>query len=306
MRLPPDQAEDQLTALAERAPSPEQARDARFELARFALRRGDIDEATQRFESLWNEGIEDHVTSRALYESARLNIEHHGDRPAGIALLHRAIAQSAPWAGTELALAYLVKVERQADNSAGLIADLDRIAAGLLDPRLKAQLHLAVGELHAEELAAEEKALAAYRQAALACADCAAADEALWRMAQIYQRHQNFEPARQALSLVASRTEESWFVGSYHSHRAADARFELGLLHLLFLDDYDAARDHFETFIDVFPHAQRRPEAAWHLVEITRLSQSSSAYRRALRRFVRDYPDNRRRPMAERRLSELS
>lgn len=306
MRLPDDQAEPAIAALAERAPEAEQARDARFELARFALRRGDIALAEQRFEALWNEGIEDHVTSRALYESARLELEHHNRRAEAVALLHRAIAQTAPWAGTELALSYLVKIERAENNQEGLIADLTRIANALDNERLKAQLHLAIGELRAADLHDEEGALQAYRQAARSCQSCSAADEGLWRMAEIYSAHQNFQAATRTLAILAERTDASWFVGSYHSHRAADAIFELGRIHLLFLDDFDKARDHFERFIDVFPHAIRRPQAEWHLVEITRLTKSPRAYRRALERFISDHPENRLHDRAHQRLEDLS
>ncbi|TXD37875.1 tetratricopeptide repeat protein [Lujinxingia vulgaris] len=306
MRLPDTQAEPEVAALAERAPNREQARDARFELARFALRRGDVALAEERFEALWAEGIEDHITSRALYESARIELEHHQRRAEAIALLHRAIAQTAPWAGTELALDFLKKIERQAGNQQTLIDDLSRIAAELENARLKAQLHLTIGELHHADLQDDEGALKAYRRAAKSCEDCSAADEAIWRMAEIYSAYQNFDAATRTLSVVAERTDTSWFVGSYNSHRAADARFELGRIHMLFLEDYEQARDHFERFIDTFPHAMRRDQAEWHLVEITRLTESERAYRRALRRFSDDFPESRLADEAHRRLEQRS
>ena len=305
MRLPAAQAEPEVAALARRAPERAQARDARFELARFALRRGDIALAEERFEALWTEGIEDHITSRALYESARIELEHHQRREEAIALLHRAIAQTAPWAGTELALSFLTKIEREAGNQQTLIEDLSRIAAGLKNERLKAQLHLTIGELRHADLQDDEGALNAYRDAATSCESCSASDEALWRMAEIYSAHQNFSAAIRALAIVAERTDASWFVGSYNSHRAADARFERGRIHLLFLEDYDAASDHFERFIDTFPHAMRRDQAEWHLVEIARLSKSPGAYQRALRRFVSDFPESRLADQARQRQEAL-
>ncbi|RDV38998.1 hypothetical protein DV096_00035 [Bradymonadaceae bacterium TMQ3] len=305
MRLPEVQAEPEVASLALRAPERDQARDARFELARFALRRGDIALADERFEALWSEGIDDHITSRALYESARIALEHHQNRQEAIALLHRAIAQTAPWAGTELALSFLIKIEREAGHQPTLIEDLSRIAAELENDRLKAQLHLSIGELHHADLQDDEGALKAYREAALSCESCSASDEALWRMAEIYSAHQNFNAATRTLGLVAERTDTSWFVGSYNSHRAADARFELGRIHLIYLEDYDEARDHFERFIDTFPHAMRRDQAEWHLVEIARLSASEAAYHRALRRFASNFPESRLADQARRRLEAL-
>lgn len=306
MRLEPRAAEAELARLAETAPTEEKARDMEFERARLALRRGDVELARRRFQSLWDARSDDAVASRSLYELARMAEEEDGNIDESRRLLRKTILETRPWAGSELALKFLVLQERRAHRFEWLVDELTRLAERSDDAHLLAQLHLERGLVLDEALGRPDEALDAYRMAHRASPDTAATDEALFQMGQIYARFQMWEPAVTALEIVADRTARSFGVGTYHSQRAADARYELALIEMLFRDDYDAAQDHFRTFQRTFPQHRLSEDVAWHLVEIERLTSSDRAYRRALRRFVDDYPHSRRTDRARQILGEAT
>lgn len=304
-RLPLDEQEASLKDLLASAPDQEQARQVRFELARIALKTGAVEEARDYFQSLWNEDQSDAVASRALYELGRLASDHDGNWPRARQLLLQAITETAPWAGADFALDFLLRKERRLGAFDELATLLQKAANDASDGRIAARLHLERGRILATERAAYDEALAAYRAAYARCENCAATDDALMEMAAIYARFQMWEPAIDALSIVAERYQPSFFVGTYSSHRVSDARFALAEIELLYRQNYGAATEHLQIFLSRFPDDQRADDAAWHLVQIRRLKGQQAGFERALRRFLRDYPESRYATEATRQLEEL-
>lgn len=305
-RLEPSAAAEKLAALAENAPNDDKRRDALFDRARVLVDAGEIEDARRQFRALHEEDIDDNVSSRALYELGRIAAEHDEDFEQARRLLRQAIVDTSPWAGAELSMQFLIRLEQRLDRHEPLVALLDEISRQLDDDRIASQLHLERGLLLDDQLGRADAALQAFRDAFSRCSDCAAADEAVYQMAQIYVRHQRWQPAVDALEIIANRSRQSWFVGTYSSQRASDARFQLGRIELLYRNDYDAARDHFETFVDRFEHHSNTDDAAWHLVTIERLDGTARSYRRALQRFIDDYPHSRYVDEAKAELAEES
>ena len=306
MRLESLDAEDRLLELASTARSKDQARTARFERARLALRRDDVETARTRFQELWDQRQNDGTASRSLYELARISIEYDGDFTRGEELLEKTITETTPWAGSELALDYLLRHHRAHHSVAATeqrLADLIEVAK---NNRMAAQLHYKRGRLLDEELRRPDDALAQWRAAYKRCRDCYAADESLYQMGHLYARYQRWESALQAWAIVAKRSDRASFVGTYASQRAAQARYEMGMVELLFRRDYDAASGHFTTYIRRFPYHRHTDDAAWHLTQIERLRGDHRAYRRALERFLDDYPDSRLAARARHQLQGLS
>lgn len=306
MRLPPEEAEAALEELINRAPNQEKAREARFQKTSLTLRRGDIEAARQGFQKLWDDKNDDNTASRAIYELARIAAEHDEDGQEARRLLTTAIVDTPPWAGSEFALDYLIRTERRASRTDELATHINSMATTVKDDRMGARLHLEHGLLLADRSGQANAALDAFRAAHKRCRECAATDDALVAMAEIYTRHQSYGAAVQALNIVANRTQRSFFVGTYSSHRASDSRFALGEIELIYRRDYSAATGHFRTFIRDFPYDPRADDAAWYLVEIERESGSTGSHRRALRRFLRNYPESRHAPRAQKRIEEMT
>ncbi len=305
-RLDPQEADDGLAALAERAPSEERAREAEFERARIALRSENIELARTRLQTMWDDRQDDSYASRALYELGRIAAEHDEDTEAAHRLLQQTITETPPWAGSEFALQFLIRTERRAGRTAALVDHLEQMAHIVADDRMASQLHLERGLLLDEELNQPNRALEAFRLAFQRCETCGATDEALYQMGEIYARHQRWDPAVASLDIVARRTGRSFFVGTYNSQRAADARFLMGTVEMLHRQNYDAARTHFRKFVNTFPNHVQTHEAAWNVVQIERLAGSQRSYRRALRRFVENYPHSRHFDAAQQYLEEMT
>ncbi len=302
--LPQAEQIRRLDQLADEAPTTESARQARFEAARLTLRAGDIDDARRRFQAIVDAGTDNPEGSRSLYELGRLHWDHDDDPDGARRLLHRTITDTPPWAGSEFAMDFLIRRERRAGRLSELTDDLSQLIPRTENDRMAAQLHLARGTLLDELGEDPNRALAEYRSAYQRCPSCSAAEEALFQMGLLYQRYQRWDAALQALEIVANRTQRSFFVGTYHAHRASDSRFEMGLIELVHRQDYPAARSHFRTYLRIFPYGTRADEAAWHLVEIERLHGSDRTYRRALQQFIDDRPRSRYAAVAQRRLQQ--
>ena len=304
--LPPDDALRRLEQLAEHAPDQEKARAAELDRAKMLVETGDIDAAETAFQALRDERDDDNIASRALYELGRIAVEHHDDLAEGRRLLTNAIVDTPPWAGSEMALQFLIRTEHRAGRTEALVDELDAMATDTDDDRMAAQIHLERGLIFDEHLGDPDAALDAFRAAFDRCDDCASTDEALYQMANIYLDHQQYEPAIEALEIIADRTQDAWFIGTYHSLRASDARYLLGRIEMLHRQNYDAATDHFERFLDDFEHNLDTDRVAWHLVTIERLTGTERSYRRALEQFLDDHPESRYADDAEQRLREDS
>lgn len=302
----PREAEQILEHLARTAPDDEKRRDAQFDRARMALKRDDPETARQRFRALIDERDDDNVASRSMYELGRIAAEHDEDDARARRLLTDTVLQTFPWAGSELALDALIRLERDRNRHESLVDALADMAEQTDEHRLAAQLHYERGAVLLEDLGRDNDALDAFRSAFDRCAECASTDQGLYRMATIYIRRQQFDPAVDVLETVAARDDTSAFVGTYTSLRASDARYRLGRIELVYRQNYEAATRHFEAYLDRFGNNPDADRVAWYLVDIQRLDGTDQSYREALEQFIRDYPESRYVDQARARLEQLS
>ena len=305
-RLSGDERRDALRKLIETAPSEERRRRAQFDLASFELRHGDKDVGREIFKSIIAADGSDRIASRSRYELGRMAFEVDQDPRAGEEMLVATILETAPWAGADLALEYLLRHHSRAQTLPLFAQELESLAGEQKENRLAARLYLERGKIIGAIPGRANDALQAYRLAFQRCPDCAASEDALMEMAEIYQRFGQPAAAIQALTIVANRTQRSFFVGTYSSHRASEARFTLGSIAMDQLEDYEKARDHFERFLRDFEGHIRTDHVAWRLVLLERETGSPRAYRRALERFVSEYPYSRFLSEARTRLEEVS
>lgn len=286
-----DGAEARLNALAAEAPSLERRRQAQFELARSAQRQGRITDALALYEAVWNTDIKDSTGARALHEAARI----HADKDLGASIrMHRQVIEDYPEAvASEFSLNELRRHFDRQKEPLAFLALLQAMQPAVEDTTVGRQILLLTGTYLDDHAGDEEGALEAYYAAHLSCTTCAAGDDGLWRMVLIFERRQSWRAALHFLEHLARRTEASWFIGTYNSPRASDARFKLGMIHLLFLEDQSAARRHFKQFLKDFPHSFDADDAAWHIVQSYRIEGDEKRYEAALGRFLNDYPESR-------------
>ena len=132
--------------------------------------------------------------------------------------------------------------------------------------------------------------------------DEALADDALWEVANIYRRHGMWPQAIDALNVMADDTESSWFVGSYDSEWVDDAIFDLGMIHMLMLKDYDTAVSYFMRFADDYEFSLRADDALWTAAEARRLQGRDEQHFYQLRVLLKRYPESRYAETARARL----
>ncbi len=305
MRQDPDAAQAELERLTASAPSNDQARNLQFERARKFLRSDDVERAREVLEAIWDEESGDAVASRAVYELARIAHDVDEDFDQSYDYLRLAIVETPPWAGADFSLDYLLRHQRHPERHQWLEDELRQMADDVEDDRMAARLHLERGLLLADELRHPEPARQAFLAAYQRCPNCAATDDALFEMGQLYERFEKWDAAAMAYAVVAARVKPASFVGTYTSHRAAAARYHLGILELLHRRDYDAAADHFQRFLDDFPNHRYTDDSAWHLVRIEELREDDEAHRRALDRFVEEFPHSRHAERARLQLAKM-
>ncbi len=286
-----DQAEQHYKYLREHAPDQEKQRDVDFELAKILLQRGDKQAALQAFLTLAEPRIQDNAGSKSLYEAARILAE--SDVPQSLLLYQKTITDYPEFIAADFALSALRTHYLEHKQYAEFLQVLDQLFPSVSHANLSNHILFARAKLLEEHFNNDNDALIAYRQLYKHCDGCALADEALWQMAHIYIHHQHWQPAIQILEQLAKNIEASWFVGTYNSPRAGDARYLLAEINLLFLDDYKTADKQFSIYISDFPNSTRTDDAAWNRVEIQRLSGSDASYQKSLERFARDYPESR-------------
>jgi TolA-binding protein len=287
------EAEVRFQTLAAQAPSPERTRQALFELARIAHRQGQLDEALQRYEVLWRSEIRDSTGGRALHESARIMMRELDRIDEGL-VMHRQVIERYPdHVAAEFSLEELRRHYQRLDGHDDLLELLEALIPSVSGTVVGHQVLLLTGEMYESHRKDEARALELYHAVHMGCPRCAVGDDGLWKMVLIYERHQNWSAALPLLEFMANRTESSWFVGTYNSPRASDARHKLGLIQMLFLRDYGTARRNFNQFLKDFPHSFEADDVAWHIVQSYRLEGDERRYLREKESFVRSYPDSR-------------
>ncbi len=286
-----DQAEQHYRTLRAQAPDPEKKRDIDYELAKILLKRGDKAAALNAFLAIAKHKTKDNPGGKALYEAARIRYED--DVPTSLLLYQQTITEYPDFIASDFSLTALrihYLREKQSDE---LLQILDRLFSAVSHTNLSNHILFTRAKLFEDELKDDNEALNAYRQLYNHCQGCSLSDDASWQMAQIYIRHQYWQPATQILNTLAEKVKPSWFIGTYNSPRAADARLLLADINLLYLNDYETAEQHLKRYMKDFPNTTRSDDAAWNLVEIQRLAGSPQSYQKSLDSFVRNYPESR-------------
>lgn len=299
-----DEAQRRYEELLENAPGHEERRYVLNELARIAERRGDWHTALDRYEQVYSQEYDDEAGARATYRSAKIVTERLGETERGRRLLRQTVTRYPASVSAEFSVRELAERFRDRGEFSRLEQYFDELYVEVEDQPVADNLLFALGMTLEEHADDEAGALAHYRTLYTNYPDGGLSDDALWQAAMIHKRHQRWPQAIELLETLADDVETSWFVGSYNSPWTNDARFELGLIHLLFLDDYDAAIEHFERYLSDFPHSVETDDAAWHIVEAHRLMGDKDGYRRAMEDFIEQYPESRFVRQATQRLAE--
>jgi tetratricopeptide (TPR) repeat protein len=306
-----DKAEERYQQLLENAPDDGARRHVLNELAGISQARGEWEQALERYERVWSAPADDEAGAHALYQSSVIATVHMQAQDRGLTLKRKTIKRyprsvSAEFSARDLADYYLKK-----RDYTGMKTEFDALYQATKQTPVADNVLFAVAQALEVEVEDEDAALLYYRELFTHYSDGGLADDALWQAAMIYHRRQDWQQANALFSRLADNVETSWFVGSYNSPWANDARFKIGLTYLLFLDDYPQAISHFERFIEDFPTSIDTDDAAWNIVQARRLMgddrpKDNERYRQALTDFVQEYPLSRHVREAQRRLAEVS
>ncbi|MFW5967921.1 MAG: tetratricopeptide repeat protein, partial [Persicimonas sp.] len=288
-------AEDSYQSLLESAPDQERRREITNELGRLDEKRERFEEALEHYEEVWSEDeFADEQGGRALYRTALIHLREFDDAERGVSLFERTIDRYPESIYAEFAL------ERLADHHAerGQFDTLEESFMSMYDDHseelVAANILFELAETLADEADDPDAALPYYRRVHQDHDTLIGlSDDALWEEARIYHRRQMWDEAIPLYEELSEKQQPSWFIGSYDSYLADDARLELGRIHMLFLDDYETAIEHFEQYLKDFPDTVLVDDAAWHIVQAHRLMGDTDGYKEQLEAFAEDYPESR-------------
>lgn len=286
-------AETRYRELLESADSTEERRYVRLQLARLAADRGETEEAIERYREIWRKAIDDSAGARSMYEASRLVIEKLGRPGDGRSMKRRLIRRFPDSSWAERSIEDLVAYHARREAWEALQSEVDSLYEDVRETSVADHLLQTAGEVLWQDGGRADAALGYLHGVFERHPDGEAVDDAEWAAARIYMRYQNWEDALPVLRRLADRVNASWLIGTFNSPHASKARFALGRIHLLFLDDYAEAIDHFEQYLSDFPRNRRADDSAWHIAHAHRLAGETDAYRRALTRLVEDFPESR-------------
>lgn len=297
-----DEAEQAYEKLLPDAPNNDKRRWLQLNVAMLYIERGDVPTALDRLAALYEEDVLDLHGANALYEAARL---HDESDPGEAERLRLDLIRRYPdQIAAEFALQDIVSRKLAAGEPRALEKLLVELADAVDGGEVADNVLLSLATVRDEQLKDPDGALDTYRRIYRDYRKGPLSDDALWEMGRIYRRHQLWEPAVIVLTMLAEDREESWFIGSYDSDWVDDAMYELGLIHLLFLDDHERAIKWFKSYLKEYPEGVLSDDAAWHIVQAYRIAGDEAAHARALRAFVEDFPWSRHAQLATERLGD--
>jgi len=286
-------AERRYRTLLDRADDTEDRRHVRLQLARLAADRGDIERALERYRDIWSEPRDDAPGARAMYEAARLTADR-ADRPEEARSMKRRLVERYPnssWA--ELSVEDLADHYADRGDWEGLRSEMDALYESVRETAVADHVLQTAGEALWRDAHRPGAALPYFRRVIDEHPDGETVDDAEWAAGQIYVRRQDWENALAVLGRLGERVQSSWLVGTFNSPHASEARYELGRIQLLFLDDYDEAIDHFERYLSDFPRNRRADDSLWQIAQAHRLAGRPNACRRTLKRLIEEFPESR-------------
>lgn len=293
------QADERYADLLANPPEGANLRWLKFRRAEILRQTNQPQKALQAYEALWTDDLRDEWGAKAMYQAALLH-DQLGQPTQAFGLLLKTIFRYPNEVSAENAMHDVARrLEDTPVSLNNLLADM----TPYLDHTLLAgNIRFLRAQILDQRLGRIDEAAMLYREIYVDFKDDGMADDALWEMTNIYRRVQAWKPAVQNLQILANSMETSWFVGSYNSPWVSSAIFDLGTIHLLFLDDYDTAITWFELFTDEFDDSLRAPEAHFQIAEAHRLKGQDAAYRKQLRHILDTYPDSKWARRAQTRL----
>jgi tetratricopeptide (TPR) repeat protein len=161
-------------------------------------------------------------------------------------------------------------------------------------------------QVYVDVLARPAEALRVFRRLVKNHPGSGQANNGLWQIAQLYEQHQYWRPALRTFGMLANRVEESWFIGSYNSPFANDARLRRAKIYMLFLDKYDEAIEELQQYREDFESSLYLDDVNWHIAEAHRLAGREDSYRQKLRQFLKKFPQSRYTRIIEKRFPEMA
>lgn len=289
-----DQAQAHYDQLLKHAPNEEARRLTQYRIALMHLDQARPDQAKQAFEALVAAPTIDEHGARAMYHLVRMEPTPEQRNERCRALILRYPAQ----VPAEHCLHDLRRYWRDQGDATKFLAELDTAQAKLpKDNELYDYLLFLRAQTLDQDLERGTDAIKAYDVLYQYAPQGPLADDALWESAQIYERQQQWQETIERLSRLVKDIETSWFVGTYESQFADDARYKMGIIYKTQLKQYDQAIDQLERFIQEFPTSLLRDDAAWQIVLCHQLAAHQD-WRELAERFIKDYPESRYIPKA--------
>ncbi|MEZ4461329.1 MAG: tetratricopeptide repeat protein [bacterium] len=285
-----DEAQSRYAELLKSPPNDDKRRWVEFRQAEILRAQARTDEAEERYKRLWSEPFIDEWGAKAMLHDARMQ-EQLGRPHDALSLRLQTILRYPNEVSAENALR---DIYDQFEPTPRTLNDLlENLAPQLSDSYLAGNVLYLQAQNLDQNLGDIDAAAAIYRRIYVEFPEDALADDALWEMTNIYRRVQAWPAAVQNLKVIANNTESSWFIGSYDSQWVDDAIFDLGVIHLLFLSDYDNAVAWFERFATTYDDSLRAPEALYYAAEARRLQHQDDRHFAILRRIVKSYPESK-------------
>lgn len=296
-----EEAETRYLELLQTAPRPADERWVTYELSVLKREQGAEEDALTLLEKLYQADVVDAHGARAVYDAAEL----HASRGAHVRaqrLRFLAIAKYPNEMGAELALDALVDHYRERELYQTVSKVMRQLEEHVRDSYIADNVLYILAQNEDQYLDDPDAAVVAYRRIYAEHPDSSLADDAIWEMTNIYRRFQRWEPAIHNLTIMANDVETSWFVGNYNSPWLDNAIYDLAMINMLHLEDYDEAVRYFERYTRDFEFSTLADDAAWHACEARRLQGADAVHLQCLKRFLRNYPESRYRERAAGRL----
>lgn len=285
-----DEASQAYARLLEDPPNADKRRWVEYRQAEILREKGDLEGALVAYQAIWQAPRIDEWGAKAKLSSAEV-LEQQGDSHAALSARLQTILKYPNEIGAEYALQQIY--DRFVSTPKALDGLLEDLAPHLEETYLAGNVLYLKAQNLDQNLGDIDAAAMTYRRIYTDFPEDALSDDALWEMTNIYRRVQAWPQAIQNLIVLATNVETSWFVGSYASQWVPSATFDLGVIHLLYLSQYDTAVYWFERFADTYEDSLRAPEALFYAAEARRLQHQEDRHFAILKRIAHDYPDSK-------------
>lgn len=296
-----DRAEREYRELIKSAPSNDARRFIKMELAKISTLRENWPEAIARFKEVYEERIDDEPGALALYRTGLITLEHFEDEPRALDIRRETITRFPKSVAAEFSVQDHARYYQARDEDDAMVQDFLELLEQVRDEPVAANLLYFLAVVF-KERGEDLKAVQYYQRVWVEYPEENLSETAMWEAAQLFEEYQNWSKALPLYRVLAGLVEKSWFMGTYNSPWANDARLRLALINMLYLDDYSAAKYHFERYNDDFPDSIYSDDIAWDLVHIERLTKGEQAFKEAMEDFAEAFPESRYVRQVNRRL----